>query len=400
MSHDVWITGLGAVTAAGLDVDSLWDAARHGRSAIVPIQLPWNAHNNIKIGAQIPQDWYSALASEKESLHCDLFSLMALHAAQHAIAQARISADDLAGQRTAVIMGSSVGGALTTDLCSHQLYEKHQRRLDPFSVPKIMANAASSHMSIKYKITGPSFAISSACASSSQAIGLGMQLIRAGIIDQALVGGSESQLTPGFLKTWEMLRVLTPDACRPFSTERNGMALGEGGAVFVIESKKAAKQRGAKPIARLLGYGTTSDGNDLLKPDPEGCSQAMRAALVDASLQPSDIDYINAHGTGTVLNDVTEAKAIHMVFDRPPPVSSTKPIHGHTLAATGAIELILTIKAMEASVIPPTLNVVAPDPLCGLDIVPNKARPAALNIAMSNSFAFGGVNACLIVARP
>jgi nodulation protein E len=268
------------------------------------------------------------------------------------------------------------------------------------TIPRVMPNAAASQVCMRYGCKGPSFAISSACSSGSQSIGVGFQMVRCGVVDRAVVGGSEALLTPAVFRAWEALRVLTPDACRPFSKGRNGMVLGEGAAVLIIEELETARARNATIIAEIAGYGSTSDANDIVRPDRDGPVRSMRLALADAGLAPEDVGYINAHGTGTILNDIVETAAVRDVFgacaDRLA-VTSTKPIHGHTLGAAGAIELVVTIKALAEGVVPPTVNWIEADPKCDLDVVPNEARRKDIGVALSNSFAFGGINASLVV---
>jgi nodulation protein E len=402
VADPVWITGLGCVSAAGLDAASFWESVRAGRSAVRALRFPWKAGNQVRIGAQLPEGWRPATVPDSQLAQCDIFAMMALQAADEAVEQAGLTGDDLARDDVAVIVGSSIGGAVTVDMSSHQVYERRQRRLDPLTVPKVMGNAAASQISIRYGTTGPSFAVSSACASSAQAIGLGMTLVRAGVVRRALVGGSESLLSPGTMRTWEALRVLSPDACRPFSASRNGLVLGEGAGILVIEAAETAEARGARPLAMLEGYGTSSDGRDLLKPQAEGCGRAMRAALADAGLSGGAIGYVNAHGTGTILNDATETLAVRGALgaaaDRIA-MSSTKPVHGHTLAAAGALEAIVTVMALRDQFVPPTINYAGPDADCDLDVVPNVGRSVEMRHAMTNSFAFGGVNASLVIGR-
>ena len=263
-----------------------------------------------------------------------------------------------------------------------------------------MPSSATSHISMTHKITGPCFAVTSACASASQSIGTAAQMIRSGMIDRAIAGGSEACLTPATIKAWEMLRVLSPNACRPFTRTRNGMIIGEGAGAFVLESEDSARARGATIIARLAGYGTSSDAKDIIQPDVEGASSAMQAALDDAGLTPDAIGYINAHGTGTVLNDVNEAAAIRRIFGDLTdalPVSSTKPVIGHTLGASGALELAVSVKALTEQTVPPQINFTEADPKCPLHLPTEGAVKADLKAVMSNSFAFGGINAALIV---
>jgi len=258
-----------------------------------------------------------------------------------------------------------------------------------------MANAAASWLSMTYGITGPSYNVSTACASAAHAIGQAMWLIRSGVVDQALAGGTEAPFNLGMLRAWEAMRVVSTDTCRPFSKDRRGMILGEGAAMLVLEELDSARARGARIYAELRGFGMTSDAAHLTMPSAGGAARAMRLALQDGGLTPDEIGYINAHGTGTPVNDPTETQAIHAVFSRPPLVSSTKSMHGHALGAAGALEAAATLLALSRGVAPPTANFLSPDPDCDLDVVPNLSRPLATQAALSNSFAFGGLNAVL-----
>jgi nodulation protein E len=263
-----------------------------------------------------------------------------------------------------------------------------------------MHNAPASHLSIRHGLTGPVLAVSSACASANHAMGLALQQIRHGVADVMLTGGSEAMLCFGGVKAWEGLRVLSPDACRPFSLGRKGMVIGDGAGVLVFEAEEHARARGAPILAGVAGFGMTADAGDIVAPDPQGAARAMRSALDDAGLSPADVGYINAHGTGTLVNDRSETAAILKVFGgEPPPVSSTKAMHGHAIGATGALEAIACILALTEGVLPPTIGFQAPDPDCALDIVPNRARMASVDAVLSNAFAFGGLNAVMAFTR-
>ena len=403
MQKDIAITGIGAVTAAGIGAPVLWQAARDGRSGIAQHSFDWEAGNLIKQIARVPDFKAEERFSRTELAVYDPFTAFAVVAAQEAIDQSGLDPALLAGPRTGCIIGTGLGGATTMDFNLHKLYALKEKRVDVFSVPRVMPNAAASHIGMRHQILGPSFALSSACSSSAQAIGLGLQMIRSGLIDKAIVGGSEAMLSAGIMKAWEAMRVLTPDFIRPFSQGRNGMVLGEGAAILVLERSADVKARGGQPLAYLMGYGTSSDAKDLLRPDPEGAAAAMRLALESAHLTPDAIAYINAHGTATALNDSNEVKAARLVFGSHAdhvPMSSTKPIHGHVLGAGGAIEAVITMSAAQEGFIPPTLNFLEADPDCDMDCVPNQGRPADLPYVMSNSLAFGGINASLIFGRP
>jgi nodulation protein E len=265
-----------------------------------------------------------------------------------------------------------------------------------------MVNAPASNVSMLCGLRGPAFAVASACASATHAIGVAFQMLRAGAIDCALTGGAEACITFGTLRGWEAMRVMAPDLCRPFSTDREGMILGEGAAIVVLESLERATARGADILGEIAGFGMSADAADLTAPDQGGMARAIEAALADGKLAPQDIQYVNAHGTGTVANDETETRALHQVFGTHAgklAVSSTKSMVGHALGAAGGLELVATILAMRDGVVPPTINHLGRDPVCDLDYVPNEARPLAVSAALSNSFAFGGLNAVLAVKR-
>jgi nodulation protein E len=269
-------------------------------------------------------------------------------------------------------------------------------RFSPFTIPKAMANAGASRISFEHGVTGPVYTVSTACSSANHAIGQAFWMIRNGVADLAIAGGSEAPFSPGMLKAWEGMRVVSPDTCRPFSRDRKGLILGEGAGMLILEALDQAKSRGAKIYGELAGFGMSSDAHHLTQPSAEGAARAMRAALEDASAKPEAIGYINAHGTGTLANDPTETEAIRAVFGaRQPMVSSTKSMHGHALGAAGALEAAATLLALSRKIIPPTANFLAPDPTCDLDVVPNIAREAEIEWALSNSFAFGGLNAVL-----
>jgi nodulation protein E len=300
------------------------------------------------------------------------------------------------GPRAGVMLGTAAGGIQTWEENYRAVFAEGRNRVPPLVVPRLMHNAAASHLSLRHGAQGPVLSISSACASANHALGLAMQQIRAGAADVMLAGGSEAMLCFGGVKAWEGLRVLSPDACRPFSLGRRGMVIGDGAGVLVLEAEDHARARGGVVLAELAGFGMCADAGDIVAPDPDGAARAMRLALADAGLVPGDIGYINAHGTGTLANDRSETRAIREVFGRaPPPVSSTKAMHGHGIGATGAIEAIACLFALREGLLPPTVGFQAPDPDCDLDVVPNVARPARVAAALSNAFAFGGLNAVL-----
>jgi nodulation protein E len=396
----VAITGMGAISAAGLGLDALWAAARDGRSCIGPVEFDHAMGNRVKIGGKVAGFDPTLFLDGTVLRTCDRYTQLALFAAAEAVAMAGLDAADLAGDRTAAIIGTGVGGIGTMDAGCRAYYGGE--KFDTFAVPRTMPSAAASHISLVHGITGPSFAVSSACASASQAIGLAATLVRLGVIDRAVTGGAEACLTPATMRAWEYLRVLTPDACRPFSVGRNGMVIGEGAGICVIESEDAMRARGAQPLAWLAGYGTSSDARDMVQPDVDGAARAVAAALADASLPAEAIGYINAHGTGTVLNDINEVLALRQVFgqhlDRIP-ISSSKPVIGHTLGAAGALELLIAIRALQTQTIPPQINCHAIDPKCAINLQLDVPLAHAFDAALSNTFAFGGINAALVVTR-
>jgi nodulation protein E len=398
-ARQVVITGIGAISAAGVGADKLWAAARDGISQIRELTLPRPYKGRVKIAAQV-RDFDSTQYIEPSMRPlCDPFTQYAVAATDEAMNQAGLSRDEAQGPRTAVILGTGIGGINTVDDGIYRLYTQNARP-DPLTVPRLIASAGPATVGMRYRCTGPTFAVASACSSATQAIGMAMQMIRAGMVDRAIVGGTEASITNATMLSWEALRVLTPDKCRPFSKNRNGMSIGDGAGIFVLEASEVARARRAAPIAILSGYGTTSDARDPVRPDVDGAAACMSQALADAGLPPRAIDYVNAHGTATVANDANESEALARVFGNQVariPVSSTKPIHGHGLGAGGALELVVTIHAMNDNIAPPTINFTDPDPKCEVDCVPNVAREMPIKRAMSNSFAFGGINATLIV---
>ncbi len=396
----IHITGIGIVCATGHGQQPFAEHLENGRTGVGEIQFARDAGNRVKIAAQVPED-VPLGEGEKNAKFCDRFSLLSLMAAREAVLQSGLEGEELRGPKTAVIIASGIGGMNTIDDNQFGLYALG-RSGDPFAIPKIMPNAAASHICMALGIKGPSFAISTACSSSTQAIGLALQLMRAGVFDRAVVGGSEALITPASMRCWELLRVLTPDFCRPFGHNRNGMVIGEGAGVFILETQDSVQAREAKVLGSVLGYGTTTDAGDLVKPDADGAAEAMRLALQDAELDAAEIGYINAHGTGTVLNDRAESAAINAIFGAGSggiPVSSTKPIHGHCLGSAGIIEAIATLIALNEGSAPATLNTSEIDPQCDVDLVTGPPRPIDAEYGLTNNFAFGGVNASLVLGR-
>ena len=373
---------------------------REGRSAIGPLANVPADKLAVTIGAQVPGFNPEAHFDSRKLALLDRCAQFALVAAQEALAATGLDFRGELGSRAAAIVGSGVGGMGTLDDSFRRLYADGAKRSHPLTIPRLMLSAAPSHIAMQHGIRGPVFAVASACASANHAIGLAFQMVRAGNVEVAVAGGAEAALTEGALMAWDAMRIMAPDTCRPFSLGRKGLVLGEGAAMVVLENMDRAKARGAAILGEIVGFGMSSDASDIVLPSLEGAASAMRACLADAGLAPEEVDYINAHGTGTAVNDITETQAVREVFGRHAErlaVSSTKSLHGHALGAAGAIELAATLIAMRHDFIPPTANFTAPDPRCDLDYVPNQAREAQIQVALSNSFAFGGLNAVLAI---
>ncbi|UWQ20260.1 beta-ketoacyl synthase [Jannaschia sp. W003] len=395
----VAITGAGTVNALGADVPATLWAMREGRSAIGPLEIRDAERLAAPVGAQV-RGFDPAAHLDRSTLSLlDRYAQFALVAAAEAVAQSGLDASAL-GERGAVVLGNSGGGLTTSDDAYRAVYEARRDRVHPFTVPRLMNSAAAAHLSMRWGLLGPSLTVATACASSNHALAQGMWLIRTGQADVVLAGGAEAMLCFGGVKAWEGLRVMSADTCRPFSANRSGMVQGEGAAVFVLERMDAARARGAEVLAELAGASMNSDAHDIVQPSQAGAERAMRAALRDAELAPEGVGYVNAHGTGTAANDRTESAAIRAVFGAaPPPVSSTKAMHGHCIGATGAIELLACLMALREGVIAPTANWQVADPDCLADVVPNEAREADVAACLSNAFAFGGANSVLALRR-
>lgn len=398
----VVITGVGVVSSLGNNKSDFWDSISSGRSGIGPITKVDISDLRFKNAAEVRGFQASEHFDDRMMLMLDPFAHFGVVAAREAIADSGIEFDDALRDRTGVITGSCLGGKETEDAFFFDLYANKKSRVPPIAIPRSMSNAVASHVSIEYGLTGATFTTSTACSSANHAIGQAFWLIRQGTLDAAIAGGSEAPICNGNLKAWEAMRVVAPDTCRPFSKDRSGMILGEGGAMFVLEEMEAAMKRGAKIYGEVAGFGMSADAHHLTMPLVQGAAKAVKAALDDASLVPEDIRYINAHGTATQANDPMEANAIRSVFgDRADdiPVSSTKSMHGHTLGAAGAIEAAATVLGMYYSVLPPNANFTEIDPECRVNVIANEAREGSINAAISNSFAFGGLNAVLAFKR-
>jgi nodulation protein E len=399
----VVITGMGAICALGHDSASSWRAMREGRPGIGPIANIPTDLLNVKIAAEV--HGYDPLAhfDSKRLIMLDRVAQFALIAAREAVTQSGLDfrADGL-GERTACIVGTGIGGENSHNEQSQRFYGDKNPRVHPLTIVRVMANAPACQITMEFGLTGPSFAVVSACASSNHALAQAFEMVRSGKVDFAVTGGSEACITVPTVKAWEAVRVTADDTCRPFCKQRRGMVLGEGAGVFVLEEYEHARQRGANILAEFAGAGMSADAGDIVLPSEAGAARALAGALKDAQLSAEDIGYINAHGTGTPANDPTESRAIRRVFGAHADklaVSSTKSMHGHALGAAGAIELVAVIGALREGIIPPTANFLDPDPQCDLDYVPNMAREKSIHAALSNSFAFGGLNAVIAVKR-
>lgn len=396
----VAITGLGAVSPAGLDVASTWAAVRAGRSAIRPIEIDHDERMSCPIAAQVldfvPEDHFTA----KQLVPLDRNSQFAVVAAREALADSGLDPQSPQVRNAAAIVGVGAGGFLTLDAAFHKLYAEGGKRVHPFTVPRQMCSAAPSQVSMQLGLQGIAYGVTSACASGTHAVGQAFHLVRSGISTVAFAGGTEACISQGAIMAWEALRVLSSDTCRPFSKNRSGLVLGEGSAMLVLEDWDHAVARGATIHAEMLGFGANSDAGDLTSPDEENIALAMTLAMRDANLAPQRVGYVNAHGTGTAMNDAVESAAIRAVFDgAPPPVSSTKGVLGHSLGATGAMEALVTALSLRDQVIPPSANCDQPDVDLQIDMVPDGPREARIDAAMSNSFAFGGLNAVVVLGR-
>ncbi len=401
MNRRVVITGLGAISALGLNVAAFWDGLKAGRSAIGPLE-PAMENVKISLAATIPDFDPENYFSADELSILDRCSQLAVIAAQEAVADAGLVCSENILSDAAAIIGSGCGGKHTDEATYDQLYKQQRKRVHPLTIPKGMPSAAASMVSLHLGIKGPAFVLASACASGSHAIIQGMTMIQSGMVDVAVVGASDAPFTYGLLKSWDALRVASNDTCRPFCKDRSGLVLGEGSGILVLESEAHARKRGARVYAELAGCGMTSDAGHITRPDITGVSNAMTKALHHAGVSPDEVNYINAHGTGTQLNDTTETEAINQVFadhSKKLAISSTKSMHGHALGASSALELVATTLAIHHGIIPPTANFTEADEKCDLDYVPNTAREQQINVALSNSFAFGGLNAVIALKK-
>ncbi|KZX93204.1 MAG: beta-ketoacyl-[acyl-carrier-protein] synthase family protein [Sulfitobacter sp.] len=398
----VVITGAGTINALGLSVPQTLAAMREGKCGIGPLEFRDVERLAIRIGGQVRGFEAEGRYNRQQIALYDRFTQFTLAAAREAIEQSGLTFTDELAARAGVVLGTAGGGVSTWDDNYRAVYEEGKNRVHPFVVPKLMNNAAASHVSMEWNLRGPSFTVSTACASSNHAMAQAFAMVRSGMSPVMVTGGSESMLCFGGVKAWEGLRVMSRDACRPFSANRNGMVQGEGAGVFVFEDYDHARARGAEILCEVAGFAMTSDASDIVMPSKAGAGRAMQGALQDAGINREEVGYINAHGTGTAANDKTECAAVADVFgthaDRLM-ISSTKSMHGHVIGGTGAVELLACIMALRDGVIAPTIGYEEPDPECALDVVPNEARAAQVNVALSNAFAFGGMNAVLALRR-
>jgi nodulation protein E len=373
-----------------------------GRTGIGPISIAPDARLKQKVAAEITDfDPLLHFSADRMKL-LDRVSQLALVAAGEAIQMSGIALDDDLRPHTACIIGCGAGGQVTQDEAFRLFYEEKASRVPPLTIPKMMISGPASLVSMQFGLEGPAYAVASACASAAHAIGQAFHLLRSGTVRCAVAGGAEGGITLGSLKGWEAMRIMAPDTCRPFSKDRLGMVLGEGAAIVVLEPLDDAVRRGAEILGEIVGFGMSADARDLVSPDVGGMARAITAALADARLTPESVQYVNAHGTGTVANDVAETAALKRVFGehaRSLAISSTKSMVGHPLGAAGALELVATLMALRTGLAPPTIGFRERDPLCDLDVVPNEARQVTMDAAISNSFAFGGLNAVLAVRR-
>jgi nodulation protein E len=394
----VVITGLGAVSSVGQSTRNYWDSLITGRSGFAPPTLGTAAQATSKLVGEVKSFDPAAHFESSQILLLDRVSQFAVVAARQAVSQSGLALRGELAERTAAIIGTGSGGQTTVDESFHRLYAESAARLHPLTIPKAMISAPASQVSLFCGTKGPAFAISSACASATHAIGQAFHMVRNGNVTCAVTGGTEASITFGAMKGWEAMRIMSPDTCRPFSKDRKGMVIGEGAAVVVLEALDHARSRGADILAEVVGFGMSADSKDLTAPDPNGMARAITATLADAAMSPDMIDYVNAHGTGTTANDYAETAALHQSFGphaRHLAISSTKSVVGHTLGAAGALEFVAAIMAIRDGIVPPTMNYLGVDPDCDLDYVPNEARRIPVRAILSNSFAFGGLNAVL-----
>jgi len=409
MERRVVVTGIGCVSPLGIGVDETWKVIVEGRSGITRITKFDASNLPSQIAGEVknfkPQDFMP----EKLVSRVDTFIQYAIASARMALEDANLVDVEL-GERAGVIIGVGMGGVGQVEHYTRILDERGYKRVTPFFIPMIIPNMAAGQVAILFGAKGPNLAVCTACAAGNHAIGETYRMIKNGLIDVAICGGTESLITPLTIAGFAVMKALStrndePEkASRPFDAKRDGFVIAEGSGILVLEELTHAQKRGAKVYAELIGYGATCDAYHMTAPSPdgEGAETCMKLALEDANIAPNEVDYINAHGTSTPLNDVVETKAIKKVFGEHAyklMVSSTKSMTGHLLGGAGGLEAVITVKALETGIVPPTINLEEPDPECDLDYVPNQARRAKIKVAMSNAFGFGGTNACLVFKK-
>ena len=399
----VVITGCGSINALGSNLEETWESLAEGKDGIRELDIRDKERLSSRIGGQVD---LSKIENDnlnpKNYSHLDKSTLFAILASRQAIQSSGIDFQKYEYASSAIVLGTAGGGLITQDENFRKVYQERKNRVHPLTIPKLMHNASASHISIENNISGPVFTISTACSSSNHAIGQAFSMIRSGQVLAAISGGFDSMLCFGGLKAWESLRIMSQEKCRPFCATRDGMIQGEGATIFILEDLQHALRRGAKIYAEIAGFSMSSDASDLMSPSFDGLVRAMKLAMDDAKFNLEDIDYINAHGTGTTLNDKTESSAIKSLFGKKNSkyfVSSTKSMHGHLMGGSGAIELLACILALNKGVLAPTINFVKPDPFCDINIVKNSAVENNAERVISNSFAFGGLNAVIALKR-
>ncbi len=403
----VVVTGTGVITPIGLSVDDFWNSMKASKCGVSELGGFPLEDLKILIAAQIkdfdPKARLKHFKRDKLIVHADRYSWFAAAAADEAVKQSGLEFPIADPYRSACIVGSGAGGLVTFENSYRSLFIEGKRATHPLTLLRIIGSSASAHVGIEFGVKGPTFATCSACSTATHAFGVARDYIRHGIVDVAIAGASESVINYGTMKAWQALHVLSPEGCFPFAKKRNGTVLAEGAGILVMESLEHAKERGAKILAELVGYGMSSDAKDMVNPDIEGPREAMRQALDEAGLAPSDIEYLSAHGTATTINDVNETRAIKAVYGnhaKSLAISSTKSMHGHPLGAGGGLEAVVCIRTINEGWVPPTIGLDEADPECDLDYIPNVGRDLKVNYAMSNSFAFGGLNAVVVFGPP
>jgi nodulation protein E len=398
----VVVTGFGVVSALGVGRAAHDAGLREGRCGIGALSIEDVDRLSVRIGAVVPDFVSEERFSKSELGLFDRTTQLALTAAREAVADAGLTVETDLAPRAGVAIGTALTGMETIDASYRAVFQEGKNRVHPFVVPRLMNNAGASQISMAYGLKGPAWTVTTACSSSNHAIGQAFHLIRAGGADVMLAGGAEAPLVFGVMKAWEGLRVMSKDGCRPFCATRNGMVQGEGAAVLVLEAEEHARARGARVRAEIVGFGMTADAGDIVVPSVDGASRAISAALADAEMDPAEVGYVNAHGTATAANDRTECAAIRAALGPAADavsVSSTKSMHGHCIGGAGAVEMAAVLMALEEGLIPPTVGLVEQDPACDLDVTPGLARRRDVAAALSNSFAFGGLNAVLALRR-